>query len=60
MCEALNGTFKRDYVYESCLDNAQTVLNQISKWVEEYNTFAPHSALEMKTPIEFYNFKIAA
>jgi len=60
MCEALNGTFKRDYVYESCLDNAQTVLKQIPKWVEEYNTFAPHSALEMKTPNEFYNFKIAA
>lgn len=60
MCEALNGTFKRDYVYESCLDNAQTVLNQIPKWVEEYNTFAPHSALAMKTPNEFYNFKIAA
>jgi putative transposase len=60
MCEALNGTFKRDYVYESCLDNAQTVLNQIPKWVKEYNTFAPHSSLEMKTPNEFYIFKTAA
>ncbi|MFT7201654.1 MAG: putative transposase [Algoriphagus sp.] len=60
MCEALNGTFKRDYVYESCLDSAQIVLDQIDKWVEEYNTFAPHSALNMKTPNEFYNFKIAA
>ncbi|MFT4858499.1 MAG: putative transposase, partial [Algoriphagus sp.] len=30
------------------------------QWVEEYNTFAPHSALNMKTPNEFYNFKIAA
>lgn len=60
MCEALNGTFKRDYVYESCLDNAQTVLNQMQKWADEYNTYAPHSALEMKTPNEFYNFKIAA
>lgn len=60
MCEALNGTFKRDYVYESCLDSAQIVSNQIKKWVDEYNTFAPHSALNMKTPNEFYNFKIAA
>jgi putative transposase len=60
MCEALNGTFKRDYVYESCLDSALIVLQQIHQWVEEYNTFAPHSALNMKTPNEFYNFKIAA
>ncbi|MFT4854917.1 MAG: putative transposase [Algoriphagus sp.] len=60
MCEALNGTFKRDYVYESCLDSAQIVLQQIHQRVEEYNTFAPHSALNMKTPNEYYNFKIAA
>jgi len=52
MCEALNGTFKRDYVYESGLDSAQIVLQQIHQWVEEYNTFAPHSALTMKTPNE--------
>jgi len=30
------------------------------KWVKEYNTFAPHSSLEMKTPNEFYIFKTAA
>lgn len=60
MCEALNGTFKRDYVYESCLDSAQIVINQIKQWVEEYNNFAPHSALNMKTPNEFYNFTNAA
>ena len=57
MCEAFNATFKRDYVYESCLDNSQTVLGQIQKWINEYNTYAPHSALGMKTPNEFYNFK---
>ena len=60
MCKALNGTFKRDYVYESCLDSAKTVLKQMQQWVDEYNTYAPHSALGMKTPNEFYNFKIAA
>jgi putative transposase len=60
MCEAFNGTFKRDYVYESCLDNAKTVHDQIQKWVDEYNQFAPHSALDMKTPNEYYNFKSAA
>lgn len=60
MCEAFNATFKRDYVYENCLENPKTVLRQIQKWMNEYNTYAPHSALEMKTPNEFYNFKIAA
>jgi len=60
MCEALNGTFKRDYVFENCLDSAQVIIDQIQNWVDEYNNFAPHSALNMKTPNEFYNFKIAA
>ncbi len=60
MCEAFNGTFKRDYVYESCLDSAASVHNQIQKWVDEYNNYAPHSALDMKTPTEFYIFKTAA
>ena len=60
MCEALNGTLKRDYVYESCLDNPEIVINQIQNWVNEYNSFAPHSALNMKTPKEYFNFKSAA
>lgn len=60
MCEALNGTFKRDYVFESCLDEPKTVLSQIQGWVDDYNNFAPHSALKMKTPKEYFNFKIAA
>jgi putative transposase len=60
MCEAFNGTFKRDYVYANCLDNFETVKEQIGKWVEEYNTFAPHSALGMMTPQEYFNYKMAA
>lgn len=60
MCEALNGTFKRDYVFENCLDNPETVLGKIQEWVDDYNNFAPHSALKMKTPKEYFNFKIAA
>jgi len=56
MCEALNGTFKRDYVYESCLDNAQTVLTKY-KMGKRIQHFCPHSSLEMKTPKnEFYIF----
>jgi len=60
MCESLNGTLKRDYVYESCLDNPETVIAQIQNWVDEYNSFAPHSSLNMKTPKEYFNFKNAA
>lgn len=32
----------------------------LSYTIDEYNNFAPHSALNMKTPHEFYNFKSAA
>jgi putative transposase len=48
----------RDYVYENCLDNPDAVYKQIQGWVNEYNQYAPHSALNMKTPNEFYNFKL--
>jgi len=60
MCEAFNGTFKRDYVYENCLEDFETVEKQIEQWIEEYNNFAPHSALKMMTPEEFFNYKLAA
>ncbi len=60
MCEAFNGTFKRDYVYENCLDTPEMVMGMIPGWIEEYNTFAPHSALGMKTPMEFFNYKMAS
>lgn len=60
MCEAFNGTFKRDYVYQNCLDNLEVLTEQIGAWVNDYNTFAPHSALGMKTPEEFYKLKLAA
>jgi putative transposase len=60
MCEAFNGTFKRDYVYESCLDDPQGVYDQIQGWLNEYNQYAPHSALNMKTPSEYYVLKSEA
>ena len=59
MCEALNGTFKRDYVYENCLDTPESVYAQIAGWVRTYNSYAPHSALGMKTPEEFFILKTA-
>jgi len=60
ICESFNGTFKRDYVYENCLDTPEIVMGKLQKWFDDYNSYAPHSALKMKTPQEFYNFKMAA
>ncbi len=60
MCESFNGTFKRDYVYQNCLDDLDILEKQIGGWVKDYNTFAPHSALDMKTPNEYFNHKLAA
>jgi putative transposase len=60
MCEAFNNTFKRDYVFQNCLDNFETLKSQIADWVHDYNTYAPHSALGMKTPKEYFNLKKAA
>ena len=60
MCEAFNGTFKRDYVYQNCLDSEESVREMIHEWVKDYNNFAPHAALGMKSPNEFFNLKLAA
>ena len=54
LCEAFNGTFKRDYVYLNCLDSFEVVKGKINYWINDYNKFAPHSALNMKTPVELY------
>ena len=29
------------------------MIEQIDAWIKDYNTFAPHSSLGMKTPAEF-------
>jgi len=60
MYEAFNGSFKRDYVYLNCLEDSDSVHRLIPKWVEEYNTYAPHSALGMMTPDEYFKSKMAA
>lgn len=60
MVEAFNGTFKRDYVYESCLESADQVSAMIPKWIKEYNEYAPHSALKMQTPTEYFKLMQAA
>jgi putative transposase len=60
MIEIFNGTFKRDYVYENCLDSAEYVQSIILNWMEEYNIYEPYSVLNTKTPSEYFRLKLAA
>lgn len=53
MSEAFVKTIKRDYVYTNDCENAEKVISEISDWVEDYNSNAPHSALGMKSPREY-------
>jgi putative transposase len=53
IAEAFVKTFKRDYVWFGDLKDAQTVMSQLAKWMEDYNEKAPHKALKMLSPREF-------
>jgi transposase InsO family protein len=53
MSEAFVNTFKRDYVAGGDLSTAADVMRQIPEWIHDYNTFAPHSSLGMRAPVEF-------
>jgi len=53
LAEAFIGTFKRDYVHGAELRDAATMRTQIGGWFEDYNTQAPHSALEMRSPHDY-------
>jgi putative transposase len=52
MAEAFVNTIKRDYVGGADLSDAQTVIRQLPSWLEDYNHFAPHSALGFPSPKE--------
>ena len=54
LAEAFFGSFKRDYVYQACLETLQEVGRQLPGWIMHYNHEAPHSALGMRAPAEFY------
>ncbi|WP_243438462.1 IS3 family transposase [Fundidesulfovibrio soli] len=56
MAEAFVKTFKRDYVYVNDRPDAQTVLNQLAAWFEDYNEMHPHKGLRMLSPREFIRF----
>jgi len=60
MSEAFVKTFKRDYVYLSDLPDAKTVLEHMPAWFEEYNEWAPHKGLRMKSPRQFRRFNLSA
>ena len=53
LAEAFVGTFKRGCVAGVDLQDAETVLAQLGGWLEDYNTQAPHSALGMRSPVEY-------
>ena len=55
MAEAFVGTFKRDYVYVNDCQSAQWVLDHLAEWFNDYNCNAPHSALGMKSPMQYQN-----
>lgn len=54
LAEAFFGGFKRDYVYQGELENREAVARKLPEWIEDYNQIAPHSALGMKSPVQFY------
>lgn len=53
MAEAFVKTLKRDYVRITPLPDAVTALGLVSAWIDDYNTVHPHSALAMRSPVEF-------
>jgi len=53
MAEAFVKTFKRDYVYVHDGPDAQTVLAQLPRWVEDYNEIHSHKALRLRSPRDF-------
>src|SRR5262249_53425920 len=53
LAEAFIGTFKRDYLGDADLRDAESVLAQVAGWIDDYNTQAPHSALGMRSSREY-------
>jgi putative transposase len=60
MSEAFVKTFKRDYVYLSELPTADAVLQQLPAWFEDYNEWAPHKGLRMRSPRQFRRLNMSA
>ena len=54
LAEAFFGSFKWDYVCQACLETLEKVACQLPEWIAHQNREAPHSALGMQSPAEFY------
>ena len=52
--ESFFKSLKRDYVYQNVNLSFDEIGMNIVKWISDYNTKAPHSALGMATPAKFY------
>ncbi len=53
MSEAFVKTLKRDHVRITPPPDAATVLGLVPAWIDDYNTVHPHSALAMRSPVQF-------
>jgi len=53
MSEAFVNTLKRDYVPDADRASAARLIDQVPRWMEDYNTLAAHASLGMKTSAEF-------
>lgn len=51
--EAFHHTLRRDYLDGADLTSAGAVLAQLPQWIADYNHFAPHCSLGMRSPIEY-------
>lgn len=52
MAESFIKTFKKDYVQMNDVPDAQTVMEKLPLWLEDYNEYHPHKGLKMKSPRE--------
>ena len=51
--EAFHHTLRRDYLAGADLSRAEVVLEHLPRWIADYNTFAPHASLGMRSPAEY-------
>lgn len=54
IAERFFGSLKRDYVYQSVVETRADIERQVPGWIQDYNEVAPHSALGMRVPAQFY------
>ncbi len=53
LAEGFVHTFKRECVNVHELRDAESVLAQLGGWIDDYNRQAPHSALGMRSPVDY-------